>query len=300
MKNEREQKAQLRLQRIEEVRLIEVSSIEDASINVSAWEEEDPNKGEERVKYRIYRENWWFRDRWKDRFPNQQISMINQNAKFDIYNFDKPLTESEIVAAQTAFRIFSSIPGGVGYNPFLIDDKDEPNVFTGELLNGLGDNDGKFTVLLPAARRKIPHRIDKASNFLGTLIHEQAHSLWWLNNQQAAIDWRKTFDWYSTGKLVNLKGGFSTDEFVRQPERCINEYATYQDSEDFAESFTAAIFTPEKLDKERLNFIIERFPLEEYKGEYKTIIKTGVGIEIPRIEEVRYFKTMYPGKLRIR
>lgn len=107
----------------------------------------------------------------------------------------------------------------------------------------------------------IPHRIQSASNFEGTFVHELGH----LIKNQFEGEWRRKFQWVhcldneeeweirkapnGENRWFHKKTGEMSPQgqYPLQPDQCITDYARQIIDEDICDSLVAYIYESEKL-----------------------------------------------------
>lgn len=237
---------------------------------------EDEPRTDEQILAKIKRErenrDWFVTEYWRRKKPEEQLELSINDKLVTIYNFnkDKPFTNEYVVRTQIALaELGSHFPHVTDkLNWILIEDEvttsdfGDPEKFP---LNGHGKSEWSALILQPRVMDLIPHRIEKASNFEGTLAHEITHLI--ANEFQkewhsGGFRWDFTFehpdDWETRTTpdgIKRLPFNKKTGEmaphsrFPLQPEQCVSYYAKIHPTEDICESMAAYIYNPELLKK---------------------------------------------------
>lgn len=243
---------------------------------------------EDVIKKELKAENWWLDSYWQEKgLPKEQIEVSFGDRKINIYNFNQEgLGQIHLEELKRAIELFSKINNGSVFDKIkyiVLDDKQFIEQ-TGENRNGQGVMDNNGTIKLYPSALQGKHRVEPASNFEGTLIHEITHSL---QNADVRNEWSEKFGWESfesEGKSL-LK--------VKNPERCITDYArNINPSEDICESMVATVVSPQRLDPERLEFLRDKFFSKSRNSELTIDIQRhGEGdIRLPTIDPDVKFK----------
>lgn len=224
----------------------------------------------EMIKRERETKDWFISEYWRKKgLPEEQIEFQINGQPITLYNWnkDKPFTDEHIQRAQKAFQQLSSrfpqITDQIRW--MLIDDDQEASAFGDPKkypINGHALQNWSAFHLLPRGMELMPHRVAKASNFEGTIVHESTH----LIEQQFEPEWSKQFKWdfcqdnqdeweikptpdgnqkkwfnKQTGEM-SINGYFSL-----QPDQCVNYYAKQNMDEDICESMVSYVYDPKLL-----------------------------------------------------
>lgn len=248
---------------------------------------------------------WWLRPKWQEKgLPAERIDVVSGNLSISVFNFDKPLSEDEIVSLRIMARIFSeTTTANNNFQTILLNDVQEVNNYTGEGAFGHGDPESGTFEVFPRARVEPNFRNLPISAFLGTIIHEQAHSIVEPVSSADIINaWIKKLNWrFDPEVVVKTEGGFPMSYFVDDPARCPSEYATFAPNEDFCESFVAALFAPKTLDPERLRFMEDNFRIGEIDllriDSVRVDRKSFPNYEMPKIDAIKFYLYQAPRRI---
>ncbi|MBU6389018.1 hypothetical protein KGQ71_00725 [Patescibacteria group bacterium] len=215
-------------------------------------------------------QNWFTMDYWRKKGkPEEQVELNVDGQNISVFNYCKktPLTEEHIAQLERVYgRLAQHFPEALrNIRYFLIN-----NVQTPSLLgdperyptNGSAMARLQAFQLFPRGTGLMPHRIQAASNFEGTVAHETTHLIqekfdkpWseryrWEQCMNFPDEWemrdspdgtRKVFYNKSTGEMA------PQFEFPLQPEECVTEYAKLNMHEDICESMVAYLCDPDRL-----------------------------------------------------
>ncbi len=215
--------------------------------------------------------DWFTSEYWRNKgIPEEQVEFQVNGQAITVYNWnkDKPFTDEHIQKAQRAFQeLASRFPQITDQMRWiLIDDKQEASAFGDPEkypLNGYALRGWGAFRLLPRGMDLIPHRITKASNFEGTLVHESTH----LIQQQFEPEWSDRFKWDycsdhedewemrptpdgTAKRWFDKKTGEMAPQaqFPLQPDQCITDYAKQNIGEDICDSIVAYVYDPNLLE----------------------------------------------------
>lgn len=228
------------------------------------------------VESRITIPRWWTWEYWEKKgLPKEQMQLTDGEHNLTFYNYGESLKPDQLVIINRVLGMFAGIRNGEIFkhmDHILIDDIQPMNEKSGELANGHGFFQAKALALYPNAFADIPNRVtDKVSNLEGTLTHELAHGFSDVMLGGESSEYRTINQWMIVGnwdiqeEMRVLPGGQTTHVVTTEPDRCVTEYAKADEEEDMAESMVAAIFDPEKLDPQKLQFLQENFPFDQSK-----------------------------------
>lgn len=228
------------------------------------------------VEGSITRPRFWTWEYWEKKgLPKEQMHLTDGEHKVTVYNYNEPLQPDQVATINRVLGMFAGIRDGEVFKHIdyiLLDDAKPMNEKSGELTNGHGVYHARLLSLYPNVFADVPNRVTgKVSNLEGTLTHELAHGLSHVMLEgdmvvdMAVNKWRRIGNWRSGDERRILAGGEITNEVTSEPERCVTEYAKSDADEDMAESMVAALFDPEKLDPQKLQFLQANLPLDSSK-----------------------------------
>lgn len=239
--------------------------------------------------------SWRDRPYWSDKpNPKEQFDIVFEGRKIEVVNFsDVGLTPEQLAELQTIISQFSQIKDGAVFDKIKSIYVDNVQPVDSELPEGVNgrsvESEDGIVTLYPRALQPIPHRVEGVSNFKGTIIHEFAHSI---EDSETKERWEQAFGWTvdqekmkelertglkeklemtrsrDWGKLSQYYPGVDIEKLTRvwkikEPKRCINDYAKLSPDDDFCDSFVAAMAEtgsePKKLDYKRWIFMKSRF-----------------------------------------
>lgn len=269
----------------------------------------------ERIRERREQKDWFISEYWRKKGqPNEQLEFEVGGKPITVYNFnqDKLFTDAHITRAQKVFEElgsrFPQILDKIRW--ILIEDIPHASAFGNPEKypwNGSAKRDWLSFILLPRGMELIPHRIEKTSNFEGTLAHETTH----LIADEFESEWREKFKWdyciehpdewesrkTSDGTWLaffNKSTGEMSPQwqFPLQPDECVNYYAKQNANEDICESMVAYIYDPELLQRispEKFN-ILQKHDARQPKPEVSTARIPKDQIKLPEIKpEIVYY-----------
>lgn len=153
--------------------------------------------------------DWFTSEYWRSKgIPQEQIEFQVEGQSITVYNWnkDKAFNDEHIQRAQRVLGQLSSrfpqITDQIRW--ILIDDKEEASAFGDPEkypLNGYALRSWRAFRLLPRGMELIPHRVEKASNFEGTFVHESTH----LIQQQFKPEWSENING-STAGIMKMSG----------------------------------------------------------------------------------------------
>ena len=286
---------------LEEIALEDISSSDEGNegaIIVSVEEDASIEEIEDKVRKEIVARSWWLKEKWIEKgIPKEQITVEINGSRMELYNFSDRLEDRHIEDLTSVLEDFATIENGditrekVKY--VLIDDERLVNPQTGGEMNGYSSAEEKAIKLYPRALEDVPHRVESASNFEGTLIHELGHRV----DTKFANAWQQRFNWTQLDIPEALPGGAHKYYSVEDASRCPTEYAQINHNEDICESLVAALRDKDNLDPERLEALQEGLfgdsDQDQSIEDQSTILikrKTGEEIELPRHGKVKYKK----------
>lgn len=275
----------------------------EGAIRVAVFEGDTLRQTADRLSQQIVNKYWWLNPEWRKKGPpKERVDLTINDQTFSTFNFGSELSAGEIEALRLMVAVMSQIPNNYTFTNILINDEDKTNNYTGQNMLGEGYPEARaFEVSLRARKEQQFRGQPGVSAFLGTVLHESAHSF--VNNgyDVSTINaWIKELNWRfipaeSTTRTV---GGFPQSYLPDDPAKCVSEYAAFAPNEDFCESFVAALLFPERLDPDRLRFIEERFGIPGIdlgkSGLVDVQRKSYPDYEMPRIEEVRFYTVNFP------
>lgn len=257
-----------------------------------------PNSTEEQERKKVIGslsvKNWWLKSEWREKgTPAEQFTVNHPHGILEIYNFNQPLEQQYLDELREIIGIFSQIEEGKAFKKvkyILIDNKSQTNTNTGLQSLARGPMGDDLIIIFPDGTSFSPYRgIEGISTSSGALIHEFTHPL--VRLYQAS--WREKFGWKKLDDGRDLPGGGSSYEETDQPGKCVTDYATVDSDEDICESMAAALRKPEILDKEKLQFLQEKFQLDSLNSNSVEIVtikrKVSKDITLPRTNQpVKY------------
>lgn len=235
-------------------------------------EENQPQADEEiveSVRKQHEAKQWYTQEYWRKKGqPVEQIEFEVDGRQITVYNFNKeiPFTNDYIQKTETVFRqLASHFPKILDQVRWvLIDDVQPPSLLADDErypTNGTAMREHQAFRFMPRGMGLEPHRVESASNFEGTFVHEMGH----LIQDELEDEWREKYSWqyclddkdkWEVRKAPNGENRwFSKDtgemapqgQYPLQPDQCINYYAKQNMGEDICESLVAYIYDPEKL-----------------------------------------------------
>jgi hypothetical protein len=252
---------------------------------------DDPRESvENKVRNILANKNWWLNKAWAEKgLPKEQLILnIGQN-NIEIFNYGEILTQEMVRELQHVVILYGKITNNDFFERvkyILLDNTQEINPNSGEDQNGFALKNFKAIKLNPAALSDVPHRIEIASNFKGTLIHEIAHFF----TSDFVAEWKKKFDWQDINEPRVLNSGIKKYTENRSPDRCLNNYALTDENEGICDSMVAYLMNDPRLDPEKRNFLSERFPTDRTDSEMKTDRKISQDIKMPKLKSAKYLR----------
>ncbi len=225
----------------------------------------------ESVKKQHEAKQWYTTEYWlKKGLPAEQIELTINGRSITVYNFntEKPFSDKHVDSTVKVFQeLAARFPEFLEKIRWILIDNVQPTSLLGDdelyPTNGKVAREQQAVIIMPRGMATFPHRLPKASNFEGTLVHETGH----LIQAQFEDDWRKKFPWSycfdnqeeweirkaqnGENRWFNKKTGEMSPQgqYPLQPEQCITNYAQQKPEEDICESLVAYIFEPERLRK---------------------------------------------------
>ena len=248
-----------------------------------------------RLREKIKEENWWLQAYWQEKGPpNEQLELTIGDNRLSIYNFGEKITDRHLTELERVVREFSQIEGGKIFNNvryILIDNERKLNLEKNldEEQNGEAPSGDKAIKLYPRGMELGSHRIEGASNFEGTLIHEFSHLIPDIPGSNFYSDWINKFGW----KMEITDSGIFKRWYNKDPDKCPSKYANYAPEEDICESMVAALRNPGILDPERLQFLKDNLITKIEKMEVAEVDIRGAAnneVKLPTIESPVKFK----------
>ncbi len=256
-------------------RLVMVGSREQSFLTIR---EDEPTveKIKSQAKNLLTYQSWWLTD-WVETLGDLKEKwelIIGENQTINIYNFFRPLSESETDQIKKVFHIAQTYLADYidKIEDIVISPVQLNNDKSGQPMNGnwLHTDPHRAMALYPAIFEQKPWRVSEAtSSFSGILMHELGHTL----ATGTRNEWAKEFNWRGVsieeGERKIHPGGGIIYEICEEPERCVTDYAKSDAYEDLAESFSAYVFDPDILDPRRLEFFKRKLP--QNKGNEKSV-----------------------------
>lgn len=224
----------------------------------------------EMIKREREGKDWFTSEYWRKKgLPEEQIEFQLNGQAIIVYNWNKDelFTDEHIQKTQKTFQELASrfpqITDQIRW--ILIDDKQETSAFGDPEkypYNGFAMREWGAFRLLPRGMKLTPHRVARASNFEGTLVHESTH----LIQQQFEPEWGEKFKWDycydhqdewevrptpdgTTKRWFSKQTGEMSPQgqFPLQPDQCVTYYAKQSMGEDICDSIVAYIYDPDLL-----------------------------------------------------
>lgn len=275
-------------------------------LEVLVYSDDPPEKGIEYARDEIQRTRWWLQDHWLEKgLPHEQIEMTDGSHNVTIYNYFRKLSTRQLATISRVLGVFSAIKGGVIFDQLryiLIDDTKEIYSKTGKPRNGLARSDWGTIVLYPDGLSDQPSELsDNITRAEWTMTHECSHFLEEIkrDDQGSFIEgWKRVGNWRMNSQGRILSGGAVSIWETDEPQRCINERAQADFQEDLAESNTARIFAPEKLDSQKEDYLQQWAPLNREEQSKCNTTKIPAGyIRLPNTPaEFKIKVRIHPGK----
>jgi hypothetical protein len=225
----------------------------------------------EAVKKQHEAKQWYTTEYWRKKgLPAEQIEFTINGRPVTVYNFnaEKPFSDEHVAAMVKVFEeLVARFPEVLEKIRWILIDNVQPPSLLGDdelyPTNGKAAREQQAVIMTPQGMATFSHRLPKASNFEGTLVHEIGH----LIQAQFEEKWRKKFSWRycfdnqeeweirkarnGENRWFNKKTGEMSpqEQYPLQPEQCITSYARQKLEEDICESLVAYIFAPERVKK---------------------------------------------------
>lgn len=235
--------------------------------------QDNPPRTDEEIIEFVKREHeakqWFTSEYWRRKDnPAEQIDFTINGKPITVYNFnaEKPFSDDHIARAGKVFqKLAASFPDVLDKIRWvLLDDVQPPSLLADDErypTNGTAMREHRVFRFMPRGMETIPHRIQSASNFEGTFIHELGH----LIQSQFEDEWREKFKWAycsdneeeweirkapnGENRWFHKKTGEMSPQgqYPLQPDQCITYYARQNMGEDICDSLVAYIYEPDKL-----------------------------------------------------
>ncbi|MCK9447333.1 hypothetical protein M0Q50_10825, partial [bacterium] len=181
--------------------------------------EEELSKEIEEIK-ELHKEREWFTsDYFRKKLLSEQVDFLIDNKSITFYNFnkEKELSEEHIEKVGNVFKeIAERFPGSLdNIRSVLLEDVQRPSLSNDSKfpLNGLAEKDRHCLMIMPRAMDiNMDHRVEGASNFEGTLVHEIGHFI----QDRFLEEWKKHFQWREKREGELAPG----DKYPLQPDEC--------------------------------------------------------------------------------
>lgn len=275
------------------------------SLEVRVYPNDSPEKAIEYARGEIQRTRWWLQDYWLEKdLPHEQIEFTDGKHSVTLYNYSGNLSPEQLATISRVLGIFSAIKKGVVFDHLryiLIDDSQEIYSKTGKPKNGLARSDWRAIIIYPNAFSDQPSEmLGQISHLEWTVTHEFSHLLEEIktDDQDSFIDgWKRVGKWRVNRQGRTLPGGGISIWETDDPQRCVTERAHADYQEDLAESNTARIYAPDKLDPQKVNYLQQRIPFnrEEQRGWDATRI-SAAEIKLPETPREFKIKMIQQGK----
>ena len=235
--------------------------------------QDNPPRTDEEIIEFVKREHeakqWFTSEYWRRKGnPAEQIDFTINGRSITVYNFnaEKPFSDDHIARAGKVFQeLAASFPDVLDKIRWvLLDDVQPPSLLADDErypTNGTAMREHRAFRFMPRGMETIPHRIQSASNFEGTFIHELGH----LIQSQFEDEWREKFKWAycsdneeeweirkapnGENRWFHKKTGEMSPQgqYPLQPDQCITYCARQNMGEDICDSLVAYIYDPDKL-----------------------------------------------------
>jgi len=259
-----------------------VNNKNSADINLSVKNINDNIEIYKSLLKRIKEKYWWLSDSFKWKKLKEKFTINTPFWKKEIYNFNNKLTKENLVDIEEVFNMFDSFENkepleDIEYIIFDNEEKENPNDLSKQ--NWEYNHIKKYVNILPNAFLQNNHRIWDFSNLKWTLIHEISHAFS-----------MKTIDKFSSKFWNYIKKEWKNIQQMRvkNPEKCISEYAKINPNEDLSESIVWYLMDQVKLDINRKDFIDTYIAWKNIKNSWITIEKEEK-LYLPKIEDITYF-----------
>ncbi len=272
--------------------------------------EENQPKSDKEIIESIKRQHeareWYTSGYWREKgLPLEQLDITIDNHPITIYNYngERPLTEVHVTKAVSSLeRVARSFPRILDkIRWILVENKQPPSLLGEENIyptNGKAMEEKKAFYFTPRGMELTPHRIEKASNFEGTLVHELGH----LIQDELEEEWSKEFGWEycwedeerweikqtesGQQRFFNKETGEIAPhgQYPLQPDQCVTGYARQNMAEDICESLVAYFFDPERLKEisPQKFAILERY--NAGRDEIEVLMAKRREVELPEIK----------------
>lgn len=216
------------------------------------------------------KKNWYEDEEWKQKGPGKRHEMNVGGSDVTVVNFNDHIDfQNYLDRTQTTLEDFQKrFPQAKGkLRWILIRDTQPPPLHDEFPANGKTVADARegTMILEPRAFEDVPHRVSKAANLEGTLVHEMGHQI----QKEFDVEWREHFPWLyavddpdnwifdKSGEKDISKLKFPINKnsgrvayrglYPRFPEQCVTDYARLSSNEDVCESIVSYMFDPEYL-----------------------------------------------------
>ena len=221
---------------------------------------------------------WWLGKKMKDRdVPRTQVVFeFSSDLSITLYAYaDLPLNEGQLAGVSRALTWYATVAGGEQVLQkikwIVLTDNEIVNVKSGGFQRAetfFNQSVTFFTRVGSSTEsyERIPQT--DVSMIEAVTLHEYAHAIMdqYAFDRTLREDWKRQFAWKYLDEPKKLAGGMEVMYACDEPERCINEYARSDPSEDFCESLVAAVYAPQSLDPIRLQMLQERILNKSKQG----------------------------------
>lgn len=223
----------------------------------------------ESVRKQHEAKEWYTQEYWRGKgLPSEQLEFTINGRQITLYNFNSevPFTDEYITRTQRVLNQFATrFPETLDELRWVLIDDIQPSSLLGDEelypTNGTAMREYRAFRFMPKGIKLSPHRVEAASNYEGTLVHELGH----LIQGKFEKEWREKFKWNycfdhdedwevretrsGERKWFNKQTGEMSPQgqFPLQPDQCVTAYARQNMGEDICESLVAYIYDPELL-----------------------------------------------------
>lgn len=259
---------------------------------------------------------WYTEKYWREKgVPHEQINFRVNDKPIVVYNYHGSLkfSDEHIQKTHKAFEVFfSKFPQAIDRMKWLLIEDAQPDSLLGDEqqypTNGHAYREQQMFKLYPRGMEFFPHRIQKASNLEGTIVHELTH----LIDAEFREEWEKKYQWgrcwqdrykdawesrkTNSGhkKWFHKVTGWMAPqgEFPLQPDECITEYAKQNVFEDICEGVVAYVFDPDglmRVSECKYDMISHHDRKTTAHVQYERVPATDISLPAVEPQTVRYY-----------
>lgn len=282
--------------------------------------QDNPPRTDEEIVEFVRKEHeakqWFTSEYWRKKgTPAEQIEFTINGRKITVYNFnaEKPFSDDHITKAGKVFQeLATRFPDVLDKIRWvLVDDVQPPSLLADDErypTNGTAMREHQAFRFMPRGMETIPHRIQTASNFEGTFVHELGH----LVQSQFEDEWREKFHWAycsdneeeweirkapnGENRWFHKKTGEMSPQgqYPLQPDQCITHYARQNMGEDICDSLVGYIYEPDKLQEtapEKYAILQSHDAKQKERPDVSSqrIAKTEIRLPEVKPETIRYY-----------